>query len=192
MLPDYNAPTNEAQRQAAEGQKRSAQPEMAPAVMVVEKLTPHLPPNWQGWNEQGESPPAPGYVRLHLAPDPDMPEGWRLLPKQLADEQPPSPPTAPEPIQPPIVQAAPFNLSISGLAGDVAAQVALTVERVVGQGIKRYESIIADLQQQLVAAKDEQQRLQSELAAAEQLGQEAEAKLIKARQRLADQLRDLE
>lgn len=163
-LPDYNpsATPTEAQHQAAEGRKREVEPAPEMAVVMV---------------------------------DDDLPDGWRMLREQLDSVQemheeiqqimatPPSP--APiEPAVPPIVQRAPLSLSISALAGDVAAQVAMTVERVIGQDIRRYEAVIADLQGQITTKEYEIARMREELTAAEQLGAEAESKYNQLREKL--------
>lgn len=111
----------------------------------------------------------------------DLPEGWRTLhEQQQAWEQVDQPIT----ITPPMAQRPRLSMDISALAGDVAAQVALTVERIIGQDIKRYEAIIADLQGQLRDQANEATRLREELLAAEQLGSEAETKYNDLREKL--------
>jgi hypothetical protein len=115
-------------------------------------------------------------------PEGDLPAGWTTLREQMDDwdeaEQ------AITTTAPPIAQRAPLSLSISALAGDVAAQVAMTVERVIGQDIRRYEAVIADLQKQLEQQTAELARMSEELKAAEQLGNEAEQKYNDLREKL--------
>jgi hypothetical protein len=115
-------------------------------------------------------------------PEGDLPAGWTTLREQMDDwdeaEQ------AITTTAPPIAQRAPLSLSISALAGDVAAQVAMTVERVIGQDIRRYEAVIADLQKQLEQQTAELARMSEELKAAEQLGNEAEQKYNGLREKL--------
>lgn len=113
--------------------------------------------------------------------DDDLPEGWRTLREQLHAQQ--TDWAHEEPLTT-ITQPAPFRIEISALAGDVAAHVAMTVERVVGQSIKRYEGVIADMQRQLAAQVAETERLREELQAAEQLGSEAESKYNELREKL--------
>jgi hypothetical protein len=166
-LPSYSGSAQtEAQRQAAEGQRREAPPAPAAPVVVV------------------------------VDPEAVAPEGWTYLHGQLAQEierveeeqeiMPTPPPPAPsqEEMQP-IVKRAPLSISISSLAGDVAAQVAMTVERVVGQDIARYEAQIADLHRQLRDRDHDIAEALTNQRAAEQLAEEAERKYTELRAAIA-------
>lgn len=156
ILPGYRgAEPTEAQQQIAEGRKRETPPIPSASVVVVMVEEPHddLPAGWSSLREQLEA----GKEIQEIMPTPSSP----------------APIT---PAMPPIVQRAPLNFEISALAGDVAAQVALTVERVVGPGIKRQEAIIADLQRQLLEKDRQIEEAREGQLAAEQLAEEAEEK----------------
>ena len=160
--PHYQPATKrtEAQRQAADARMRERIEQPAPAApVVVEEEVDH-----------------------------DLPEGWRTLREQVdtveAEQIVTTTTETIAPVMPPIAKRAPLSLSISALAADVAAQVAMTVERVVGQDVKRYEGVIGDLRRQLEQKDQEIDRLTQELKAAEQLGQEAEGKYNDLRAKL--------